>query len=594
MSRKKTPKCKIGFPCGRTCISKRRKCFANLSASENRLAETFSQFVNRLIGIQDGPAFVATTVPEKPETPQRKYIKDLSEDDYKEIKNLKRYVEGIYEVLLTPEGKEQKFQLEQGLDNLYEKLRYLDGDYWAANNSPLLEGIDSDRWNVKNYEARLKATPEMSSMTEIVEKKVKPLRGLLEERLTLGDEYGKSGDSEELQKRYQENSQKIKDLLAAGEEVYDDLIPPWRFSLQRTILDDLAFSNFPRIKDGNIYDFPIKELSEKTRGLSDVQKEDLLSFDLDEESILKIDSVYQERKKTKERILSEWVDVEGEILKKKEEMENFISTLDSQINKKTPDESSYNRQGFIDDKIKSRNLPEGNPEKNPGEAHLQKLINERAPMMAIGAKNLRELLSGDGEFKNIYDFVGKKRGIAATSGANYERYKSYRKQRELEAFNVPQSAKPEDRPVYGFMGNFRDLSYQLDGSLLNYGEIILEFKPEIKDGITVTIDDSLGATSAQKGSPANRVSSESVPNNLVTQINLDAKDHRTIYDSGPDLPNRTPRYIEWQSGGRLTITDLSRIYLPINVYLSLPKKVQKQLEDLGIELFLITPKKIDG
>jgi hypothetical protein len=50
MSRK-TPKCNIGFPCGKTCISRNRSCWANLSLNESRLAETFSQFVNRIVGI---------------------------------------------------------------------------------------------------------------------------------------------------------------------------------------------------------------------------------------------------------------------------------------------------------------------------------------------------------------------------------------------------------------------------------------------------------------------------------------------------------------------------------------------------------------
>lgn len=44
-------KCNRGFPCGRTCISRKRQCWANLSSSDEKMAETFSQFVNRLVGI---------------------------------------------------------------------------------------------------------------------------------------------------------------------------------------------------------------------------------------------------------------------------------------------------------------------------------------------------------------------------------------------------------------------------------------------------------------------------------------------------------------------------------------------------------------
>lgn len=48
---RKAPKCSKGFPCGKTCISRLNNCFANLSTKDNRMAETFSQFVNRLVGI---------------------------------------------------------------------------------------------------------------------------------------------------------------------------------------------------------------------------------------------------------------------------------------------------------------------------------------------------------------------------------------------------------------------------------------------------------------------------------------------------------------------------------------------------------------
>lgn len=48
---KKTPKCSKGFPCGKSCISRNNQCWANLSSTNNKVAETFSQFVNRLVGI---------------------------------------------------------------------------------------------------------------------------------------------------------------------------------------------------------------------------------------------------------------------------------------------------------------------------------------------------------------------------------------------------------------------------------------------------------------------------------------------------------------------------------------------------------------
>jgi len=47
----RTPKCSRGFPCGKTCISRNRNCWANLSSKNQRIAESFSQFINRIVGI---------------------------------------------------------------------------------------------------------------------------------------------------------------------------------------------------------------------------------------------------------------------------------------------------------------------------------------------------------------------------------------------------------------------------------------------------------------------------------------------------------------------------------------------------------------
>lgn len=45
-------RCKIGFPCGKSCISRTRKCWNNLpKQGGSKQFETFSQFVNRLVGI---------------------------------------------------------------------------------------------------------------------------------------------------------------------------------------------------------------------------------------------------------------------------------------------------------------------------------------------------------------------------------------------------------------------------------------------------------------------------------------------------------------------------------------------------------------
>ena len=60
---RKTPKCSKGFPCGKTCISRNNQCWANLSTTNNKVAETFSQFVNRLVGIGNNTNGRIGTIP---------------------------------------------------------------------------------------------------------------------------------------------------------------------------------------------------------------------------------------------------------------------------------------------------------------------------------------------------------------------------------------------------------------------------------------------------------------------------------------------------------------------------------------------------
>lgn len=157
-------------------------------------------------------------------------------------------------------------------------------------------------------------------------------------------------------------------------------------------------------------------------------------------------------------------------------------------------------------------------------------------MMAIPMNNLKAVVeSEDGEFKNVFDFDNTKKGIAGKlTKQEYERYKRVRKDKELEAFGVPLDSPPSDRPIYGFMGNKGDLAFQMNwDGVQAYGDIVIQFKPEVKDDATVTVDDSLGGSAPnQKGSPANKVSKQSLPHRDKTKVNQEAKDHRGVNGRG--------------------------------------------------------------
>jgi hypothetical protein len=271
--------------------------------------------------------------------------------------------------------------------------------------------------------------------------------------------------------------------------------------------------------------------------------------------------------------------------------ESFINEIDKAFLGSEEDTSKYKRRD-VSQKITDRKLPQGNSN-DPTDSKLQSLIDERAPMMAIGTQSLFDILESDSQdFKNVYDFDTKV-GIAGdNTQRQFDKYKTERKRVEKKALNIPIKATPDQRPVYGFMGNEKDLAFQQspDG-LDSYGELVIKFKPELKDELTVTIDDSMGGLANKKsvGSPANNVSKKSLPNGAKAKINQDASDFRDILD---DKNEREPRYIEWQSSGRLNLSQVESVYIPINVYYTLSDQMLEKLQSLNIKINIMPPREL--
>lgn len=157
--KRKAPKCKKGFPCGRTCISKIHNCYANLSTKDSKLVETYSQFINRLVGI--GTSERETPEPllekEKSTNPvilssdvkkfEEDLIKSIGDESYNKSKeNLKRILESrsvsmnfpseVLEKLL--EGGKFKNQWETGTSYGSTDLK------WRSNKEKISLGVDPE------------------------------------------------------------------------------------------------------------------------------------------------------------------------------------------------------------------------------------------------------------------------------------------------------------------------------------------------------------------------------------------------------------------------------------------------------------------
>jgi hypothetical protein len=266
-----------------------------------------------------------------------------------------------------------------------------------------------------------------------------------------------------------------------------------------------------------------------------------------------------------------------------DEYSQFYRELDRQY-LGIENKSAYNREGQpIHPNIASRGLPQRDVN-NEQDNRFQAIVNESVPMMALDHKVLKKILD-NGEFQNVFE-APKKAGIAKDlDQADYEAYLKKRIKTEKEKMGIPTNADPANRPVYGFMGNQDVLSY-LYNTVDDYGPIVVAFKPEVKDDITVTMDDSVGSgDNDQKASPANAVSHLSLPYDM--EINENPADFQDVEVNNS---NRSPRYIEWQGGRKLDISDISGVYIPLNIYATLPKTLLAKLNKLGIKINILPPR----
>lgn len=554
--------CSVGYSCGKSCISLSKAC--RVSFPEGVAVSLENRTLERSLPIPSPPVAVnqekydpkegeekrkkkSPPPPKaKAQEPLKREISSLSKDEINAVKKLSKRpiteesLDQLNKILLTPEGyelyKEARKQKKEGMEEVY---KFFATEVVKVQNSSLdIPGIP--RYVSGNDAKRIQFFMEKES--DSFNQKLEALRKVAEEKGEYSREYRKASDDI------------VKDFPWFGEEsgLFANLGLNERY-LKNKWRDDPAYS-------------PPMLSSKK------------------EEARKNVDDMVKRLTDLEDQVASKVREAEAKEIEFLERADGFPS--------EPPRE--YKRTG-VSDNLRNRGVPVGDPD-NPEERKLQEIVDARAPMMAISRGALNKILkSEDKDFKNAYEIAeeGTKAGIAkGKSKDEFQEYLDDRKKEENLKFGLSDDTPNSERPVYGFMGNGRDLArlYEANGGNIGtYGEIILEFKPEVKDDITVTVDDSLGGNSYNVGSPANAVSKESVPGHKQNNVNLDATGYNDIYDEGA-VVRRSPRYIEWQSGGKLDISNLSRIHIPLNDYFSLPKATLKQLEEAGVEVNLISPR----
>lgn len=106
-------KCRIGWGCGGTCISRKKLCRSNLDQNEKKIVESFTQYVKRLQKTQEPGGVAGPPTPEKTVTPEKvvepKSLLIPKEDKFtfmgKDL-NLRELVEAQFDSEKAPEALE--------------------------------------------------------------------------------------------------------------------------------------------------------------------------------------------------------------------------------------------------------------------------------------------------------------------------------------------------------------------------------------------------------------------------------------------------------------------------------------------------------
>lgn len=165
------------------------------------------------------------------------------------------------------------------------------------------------------------------------------------------------------------------------------------------------------------------------------------------------------------------------------------------------------------------------------------------------------LMSEDGRVKN-----GFFRDTPGSVGDGRPTYWPIRKGAEKRMFDIPLSARPDQRPVYGYLEH-PHRSRSVSQKHKQYGDVQVVFKPAVKARTTMTVGDSLddeglhGAKAVAVNDPGGSILSDGY---TVSAAPV-ASDWKVGYASDPEAEGWTPRYIEAQMHGKVSRGDIQEI-----------------------------------
>jgi len=196
------------------------------------------------------------------------------------------------------------------------------------------------------------------------------------------------------------------------------------------------------------------------------------------------------------------------------------------------------------------------------EAKMRDLLADAKPYMRVSERSLEKIVN-DGRFKSQFE-------TGTSSGALTP---SRRAALEHDLFDLPHGLAPQDRPLYGYLGDEplgnTDLNHYSDAR----GQIAVRFKDDVLDRTTFTFWDSLdiidpppAATGGPRMAPSTPANPRrgAVPHDAPAFVNGGAPvfQLQDVFDVD-DLDEIWP-YVEAQYHGGLTVDDIAEVVLEVD------------------------------
>lgn len=148
--------CKKGFPCGKTCISKSNKCWANLSSDKQKVFETYGQFVNDKMS-----SIPSASSP--PVSDGQKAINEIKEVVNKIDENAQQVMDK-YPIL----GEENATEIEDKVFNDLESKGFSPDEYsQQVENNSLFISVDDPEDSTKVRDITVKSEDDGSTTMEL-------------------------------------------------------------------------------------------------------------------------------------------------------------------------------------------------------------------------------------------------------------------------------------------------------------------------------------------------------------------------------------------------------------------------------------------